>query len=242
MRWHDPQRGWVSPGVFIPIAESRRMIGALGRWVLVEACRQMRAWREAGLRFPGRLWVNLAAQQLEEADLVDSIRAIAFEAGVEPTLLALELTESGLMADVEGSIRTMATLRADGFAIAIDDFGTGYSSLAYLKRLPADKLKIDMSFVRDMLTDHHDFTIVTTIIGMARNLGMDVIAEGVEQPEQARALQELGCGEAQGYYFGRPEPAEVFARKWLAPAAGDTRCVENCRVGGSAAHAVIEAG
>jgi len=216
LRWRDPQRGWVSPGVFIPIAESRGMICALGRWVLGEACRQMRAWVDAGLRFPGRLWINLAAQQLEEADLVSSIRGITGAAGIAPACLALELTESGLMADVEGSIRTMATLREDGFAIAIDDFGTGYSSLAYLKRLPADKLKIDMSFVRDMLTDRHDYTIVTTIIGMARNLGLEVIAEGVEEGAQAQALRSLGCGEAQGYYFGRPVPAEVFAEKWLS--------------------------
>lgn len=216
LRWHDAQRGWVSPGVFIPIAESRGMICALGRWVLGEACRQMRTWVDAGLRFPGRLWINLAAQQLEEPDLVSSIRGITGAAGIAPACLALELTESGLMADVEGSIRTMATLREDGFAIAIDDFGTGYSSLAYLKRLPADKLKIDMSFVRDMLTDRHDYTIVTTIIGMARNLGLEVIAEGVEEGAQAQALRSLGCDEAQGYYFGRPVPAEVFAEKWLS--------------------------
>ena len=218
VRWRDPQRGWVSPGVFIPIAESRGMICALGKWVLGEACRQMRAWADAGLRFPGRLWINLAARQLEEPDLVGSIRDITGAAGVAPHCLALELTESGLMADVEGSIRTMATLREDGFAIAIDDFGTGYSSLAYLKRLPADKLKIDMSFVRDMLTDRHDHTIVTTIIGMARNLGLEVIAEGVEESAQAQALRALGCGEAQGYYFGRPEAAQSFADKWLLPA------------------------
>jgi diguanylate cyclase (GGDEF)-like protein/PAS domain S-box-containing protein len=215
LRWRDPQRGWVSPGVFIPIAESRGMIGALGKWVLVEACRHLRAWADAGLHFPGRLWINLAARQLEDPDLVASIRAIVRQAGVAPASLALELTESGLMADVERSIRAMATLREDGFLIAIDDFGTGYSSLAYLKRLPADKLKIDMSFVRDMLTDRHDHTIVTTIIGMARNLGLAVIAEGVEQAAQAEALLALGCGEAQGYHFGRPEPGDAFARRWL---------------------------
>jgi diguanylate cyclase (GGDEF)-like protein/PAS domain S-box-containing protein len=218
LRWHDPQRGWVSPAVFIPIAESRGLIGALGTWVLGAACRQMRAWQDAGLDFPGRLWINLAARQLEDPDLVSGIRAITHAAGVAPGRLALELTESGLMADVERSIRTMATLRADGFSIAIDDFGTGYSSLAYLKRLPADKLKIDMSFVRDMLTDRHDYTIVTTIIGMAGNLGLDVIAEGVEEAAQAEALLVLGCGEAQGYHFGRPVPAAAFAARWLVPA------------------------
>jgi diguanylate cyclase (GGDEF)-like protein/PAS domain S-box-containing protein len=226
LRWHDPQRGWVSPAVFIPIAESRGMIGAIGKWVLAEACRQLRAWAGAGLRFPGRLWVNLAAQQLDDREVVATIRAITREAGVDPISLGLELTESGLMADVEGSIRTMSTLRADGFAIAIDDFGTGYSSLAYLKRLPADKLKIDISFVRDMLRDRHDYTIVTTIIGMARNLGLEVIAEGVEEGAQAEALGTLGCDQAQGYYFGRPEPAEAFARKWLRPAVACDTALE----------------
>ncbi|QJE02093.1 EAL domain-containing protein [Massilia forsythiae] len=219
LRWRDPQRGWVSPAVFIPIAESRGMIGALGKWVLGEACRQVRAWRDAGLAFPGRLWVNLAAQQLAEKGIVETIRATTRAAGVDSSCLALELTESGLMENVEGAIEIMDTLRRDGFSIAIDDFGTGYSSLAYLKRLPADKLKIDMSFVRDMLSDHHDYTIVTTIIGMARNLGLEVIAEGVEAQAQARALRALGCNEAQGYYFGRPEPAAAFAARWLAPAA-----------------------
>ncbi|MBD8532168.1 MULTISPECIES: EAL domain-containing protein [unclassified Massilia] len=215
LRWRDPRRGWVSPATFIPIAENRRMIGALGKWVLGEACRQLRAWFDAGMRFPGRLWINLSAQQLDDPDTVVHIRTMTAEAGVPPSSLGLELTESGLMADVEGAIRTMATLRADGFAIAIDDFGTGYSSLAYLKRLPADKLKIDMSFVRDMLRDHHDHTIVTTIIGMARNLGLEVIAEGVEEHAQSQALRTLGCDQAQGYHFGRPEPAEVFASRWL---------------------------
>ena len=219
LRWHDPQRGWVSPAIFIPIAEARGMIGALGKWVLGEACRQLKAWRDAGLAFPGRLWINLSARQLEEPDIVASIRAIARAAGVEARQLALELTESALMSNVAGAIEIMATLKADGFAIAIDDFGTGYSSLAYLKQLPADKLKIDRSFVRDMLTDRHDHTIVTTIIGMARNLGLEVIAEGVEAQPQAHALRALGCDEAQGYFFGRPEAPDRFAQRWLVPLA-----------------------
>jgi diguanylate cyclase (GGDEF)-like protein/PAS domain S-box-containing protein len=219
LRWHDPQRGWVSPAIFIPIAEARGMINGLGKWVLAEACRQLRLWREAGIAFPGRLAINLSARQLEEPDVVDSVRRIARAAGVVPGQLALELTESALMENVAGAIEIMTTLKADGFSIAIDDFGTGYSSLAYLKQLPADKLKIDMSFVRDMLNDHHDYTIVTTIIGMARNLGLEVIAEGVEAQPQAQALRRLGCGEAQGYYYGKPEPAERFASRWLMAAA-----------------------
>ncbi|MCS0611044.1 EAL domain-containing protein [Massilia solisilvae] len=216
VRWQDRERGWVSPSVFIPIAEARGMIGALGSWVLREACRQLGSWRQHGLRFPGRLSVNLAAQQLEQAGIAERIQQIAGEAGVEPDCLELELTESGLMANVERAIGIMGTLKEAGFSIAIDDFGTGYSSLAYLKRLPADKLKIDISFVREMLTDRHDYTIVNTIIGMARNLRLKVIAEGVEQPAQAEALLALGCDEAQGYYYGKPVPAEEFARQWLA--------------------------
>jgi EAL domain-containing protein (putative c-di-GMP-specific phosphodiesterase class I) len=191
------------------------MIVALGKWVLHAACAQMKAWREAALRFPGRLSVNLAAQQLEEPDIAQNVQAIVDEAGLAPGCIGLELTESGLMVNVEHAIEVMGILKAAGFSISIDDFGTGYSSLAYLKRLPADKLKIDISFVRDMLSDRHDYSIVTTIIGIARNLGLDVIAEGVEQQAQADALLELGCGQAQGYYFGQPETAQVFAQRWL---------------------------
>ncbi|HEX9171067.1 MAG TPA: EAL domain-containing protein [Telluria sp.] len=218
LRWNDSKRGWVSPAKFIPIAEARGMIGALGKWVMHAACAQLRAWRDAGLGFPGRLAINVAAQQLEQADFADSIQQIVAEAGLTPACIELELTESGLMANVERAIGMMATLKDAGFAISIDDFGTGYSSLAYLKRLPADKLKIDISFVRDMLTEHHDHTIVTTILGMARNLGLQAIAEGVEHAEQAAALRELGCDEGQGYFFGRPEAAAVFAATWLRAA------------------------
>lgn len=215
LRWNDPERGWISPAEFIPIAEARGMMGLLGKWVLREACRQMKAWQVAGLAFPGRLAVNLAAQQLEETDIANSVLEIVRAAGLTPACLELELTESGLMGDVERAIEVMATLKKAGFALSIDDFGTGYSSLSYLKRLPADTLKIDISFVRDMLKDRHDFTIVTTIIGMARNLGLKAIAEGVEELAQAEALLALGCDQGQGYYFGHPEPAHEFAQKWL---------------------------
>ncbi|MGZ5198162.1 MAG: sensor domain-containing protein [Telluria sp.] len=217
LRWYDDERGWVSPATFIPIAEARGMIVTIGAWVLREACRQLAEWQGAGLRFPGRLSVNLAAQQLEQAGIAESIQQIARAAKLKPGCLELELTESGVMANVERAIATMSTLKQAGFSIAIDDFGTGYSSLAYLKRLPADKLKIDSSFVREMLTDRHDYTIVNTIIGMARNLGLRVIAEGVEQGAQAQLLRALGCDEAQGYHYGRPVPAGEFAQAWLQP-------------------------
>ncbi|MCS0607673.1 EAL domain-containing protein [Massilia solisilvae] len=218
LRWHDPERGWISPATFIPVAEARDIIGVLGKWVLRQACRQLKAWQDADLASPGRLAVNVSARQLDEAGVADSIQAIVREEGLAPSDLELELTESGVMHHVERAIEIMKTLKRAGFALTIDDFGTGYSSLSYLKRLPVDKLKIDMAFVRDMLKDHHDRTIVTTIIGMARNLDLDVIAEGVEEAAQADTLRAMGCDEAQGFYFGRPVTAEVFAQQWLTPA------------------------
>ncbi|MGJ7914962.1 putative bifunctional diguanylate cyclase/phosphodiesterase [Massilia sp. LXY-6] len=219
LRWNDPERGWISPAQFIPIAEARGMIGVLGKWVLREACRQMRAWQDAGMVFPGRLAVNLAPRQFDEIDIAESIQDIVRAAGLTPACFELELTESTLMNNVERAIEIMATLKTAGFALSIDDFGTGYSSLSYLKRLPVDKLKIDISFVRDMLKDHHGDAIVTTIIGMARNLDLQVIAEGVEVAAQAEALRALDCDEAQGYHFGRPEHPDAFAQKWLKTSA-----------------------
>ncbi|WP_192903568.1 putative bifunctional diguanylate cyclase/phosphodiesterase [Achromobacter aloeverae] len=220
LRWYDPRRGWVSPADFIPIAEGRGMMVPLGRWVLREACRQMKAWQRQGLHFSGRLAINLAAQELDDGMLASNIVDIVRAADLAPSSFELELTESGLMGDVERAIVVMAALKTAGFALSIDDFGTGYSSLAYLKRLPVDKLKIDISFVRDMLNDRHDHTIVTTILGMAHNLGLSAIAEGVERAEQADALRAMGCDEAQGYYYGRPQPAQVFARTWLTAQPG----------------------
>lgn len=215
LRWHDSERGWVSPAEFIPIAEERNMMGLLGEWVMGEACRQMKAWRDAGLGFPGRLAVNLSAQQLSEPEIVDRLLAIVKNAGLSTELFELELTESSMMTDPERAVGIMEELSASGFAIAIDDFGTGYSSLAYIKRFAADHIKIDMSFVRNMLHDRNDFAIVKAITAMARSLGMSTTAEGVEEAAQAEALMELGCEFAQGYHFGRPVPAEEFSKKWL---------------------------
>ncbi|PZP55048.1 MAG: histidine kinase, partial [Azospira oryzae] len=215
LRWFDPEWGWVSPTEFIPIAEERGMMVCLGEWVLEEACKQMKAWRNAGLVLEGRLAINVAAQQMEDAAFVDRVQGILGSAGIEPSLFEFELTESGMMADPERAVTVMQALKAMGLALSIDDFGTGYSSLSYLKRFAADKLKIDLSFVRDMLDDRNDHAIVSAIIAMAKRLGLKVLAEGVEEAAQAQALLALGCDEAQGYYFGRPEPAEVFARRWL---------------------------
>ena len=221
LRWYHPQRGMLSPGLFIPLAEERGMMGELGEWVLQEACRQLARWHAAGLVFPGRLAVNVAAQQVEDAQFAAKALAMAQEAGIRPEQIELELTESGLMHNVAQALGLMSTLKVAGFSLAIDDFGTGYSSLAYLKQFPADKIKIDMSFVRDMLEDRNDHAIVATIIGMGRNLHLKTIAEGVETAAHAEALTALGCDEAQGYCFGHPLPAADFANTWLRPAGGD---------------------
>ncbi len=217
LRWQDSVLGWISPADFIPIAEERGMMGPLGDWVLREACRQVNAWAESGLRLDGRLAINVSALQLEDPDIVGRLLEIVHDSGLSPDRFELELTESSMMVDAERAVEVMELLSAAGFGLSIDDFGTGYSSLAYLKRFAADQIKIDISFVRNMLTDVDDHTIVTTIIAMARSLGLRTTAEGVEEAGQAAALLALGCDFAQGYFFGRPESAKAFQEKWLMP-------------------------
>lgn len=220
LRWNDPEWGWMSPAVFIPIAEERRMMRPLGEWVLQEACHQLSAWQEVGYNLDTRLAINISAQQLEDAEFVSKTRVIIHMAGLKPGYFSLELTESSLMENSERAAGMMEALKTAGFSLSIDDFGTGHSSLTYLKHFPVDKLKIDISFVRDMMTDNNDYIIISTIIAMARTLGIRTVAEGVENDAQAEALLALGCDEAQGYWFGRPEPADIFAQKWLKPTAG----------------------
>jgi diguanylate cyclase (GGDEF)-like protein/PAS domain S-box-containing protein len=214
-RWHDSEWGWVSPAEFIPVAEERGLIGALGDWALAAACRQARCWAQARAGLLGRIAINVAARQLDDDGFLERTLAVVRDSGVTPEVIELELTESGMMADPERAVEVTQALAAAGFALTIDDFGTGYSSLSYLKRFAAGKLKIDMSFVREMLTDRNDYAIVGTIVAMGRSLGLKTLAEGVESAAQAQALQALGCHQAQGYHFGRPEPAEDFARRWL---------------------------
>jgi len=216
LRWHDDEWGWVSPAEFIPIAEERGMMGVLGDWVLACACAQLRRWREQGLVVPGRLAVNLSATQFRAATISERMGSIVADAGLAPDMFDLELTESSMLVDPDAAVATMKSLVRAGFTLSIDDFGTGYSSLAYLKRFSAHHLKIDISFVRDMLTDREDHAIVTATIAMAHSLGLKTTAEGVEQIEQADALRALGCDFGQGYHFGRPLPAEAFAARWLA--------------------------
>jgi len=217
LRWHDSERGRVSPAEFIPIAEERGMMGVLGTWVIESVCTQLRTWQQAGLQFPGRLAFNLSPQQLEDDDIAYKILSVVDAAGLMPSQLEIELTESGLMKNIEQSIQIMETLRAAGIEIALDDFGSGYSSLTHLQRLPVGKLKIDISFVRNMLAGKNQRTIVAIIVGMAQNLGIKALAEGVETQAQQEALLAMGCDEAQGFYLGRPEAAFPFAKKWLKP-------------------------
>jgi diguanylate cyclase (GGDEF)-like protein/PAS domain S-box-containing protein len=211
-RWHDEQWGWISPGEFIPLAEERGLIRPLGDRVLQRATHQLLAWRHAGLILPGRLSLNISAQQFTDPRLAEHI--VRLTRGLPASAIALELTESDFMRDPEQAVTITRALNQAGFTLAIDDFGTGYSSLAYLRRFAADALKIDISFVRHMLESQHDRTIVETIIAMARALGMQTVAEGVETADQAAALAEMGCDEAQGFHFGRPLSAEAFAERW----------------------------
>ncbi len=209
VRWQHPQLGLVSPARFIGLAEETGLIVPLGAWVIRAACRQNKAWQDAGLP-PLRVSVNLSARQFYQKELAQSIAAVLEETGLPPHCLGIELTESLVMADVEQAIEILQRLRAIGVQTSIDDFGTGYSSLSYLKRFPVDVLKIDQSFVRDITLDADDAAIVLSIISLAHNLKMGVIAEGVETAEQLDFLRCNGCNEIQGYHFSRPLPSDEF--------------------------------
>ncbi|MBB3114372.1 diguanylate cyclase (GGDEF)-like protein [Paenibacillus phyllosphaerae] len=208
VRWQHPQRGLLPPGEFIPITEENGLILPLGEWVLLAACKQNKAWQEAGMP-PIRMSVNLSMRQFRQHRLADRIQSILEQTGMPPEYLELEITES-MTSDVEFAIHTLAELKALGVQISIDDFGTGYSSLGYLKRFPVDKLKIDRSFVTDLTEGGSDAAIVSTITSMAHQLKLKVTAEGVENDEQLRFLRERKCEEAQGYYFTKPIPANLF--------------------------------
>ena len=219
LRWTHPTLGPIPPSTFIALAEERSMMLELGEWVLRAACQQLAAWRAAGRPLRGRLAVNVSAQQLDAPDALARARRAIEAAGVGMHEIEMELTESALMRNIDHAMGVLRQLRDAGIALSIDDFGTGYSSLAHLKRFPVERLKIDMSFVRDMLSDPNDYAIVGSIIGMARPLRLVTVAEGVERAEQADALRALGCAHAQGYLFGRPVPAAEFADRWLPPAS-----------------------
>jgi diguanylate cyclase (GGDEF)-like protein/PAS domain S-box-containing protein len=208
LRWRHPTRGLVSPGEFIPLAEETGLIVPIGAWVLREALGQLRAWHAEGRDLS--LGVNVSARQLMAPDLVETVRAAITDTGVDPQRVHLEITESVLMDDVEHSIETLNQLRELGIHFAVDDFGTGYSSLSYLKRLPIDTLKIDQSFVRGLGVAENDSSIVRAIVGMGRALGLDLLAEGVEEAAQLGELRDLGCDVAQGFLWSPAVPAADF--------------------------------
>ncbi|MHB0984717.1 MAG: putative bifunctional diguanylate cyclase/phosphodiesterase [Sulfuricella sp.] len=210
LRWRHPQHGMVSPMTFIPLAEETGLIVPIGAWVLREACRQNKAWQDAGLP-PLRVAVNLSARQFVRRDIAETVALTLAETGLEARFLELEITESMLMQDIDVTLGTMGKLKEIGIAFSLDDFGTGYSSLSYLKRMPIETLKIDRSFVCDIPGDKDDTAIAAAIVAMALTLNIRVIAEGVETSEQLAFLHSQKCTSMQGYYFSKPLPAADFA-------------------------------
>ena len=198
------------PNQFIPLAEDIGLIHQIGQWVLESACAQLQAWQQVDMASELVLAVNVSAKQFHQKDFVEQVRMAVERYGIDPKLLKLELTESMLLQDIEDTIATMNALREVGVQFSLDDFGTGYSSMQYLKRLPLDQLKIDQSFVRDLVSDNCDQAIVQTIIAMAHSMELDVIAEGVENEAQRALLLNSGCRHFQGYLFGKPVPVGEF--------------------------------
>ncbi|MCS3473121.1 diguanylate cyclase (GGDEF)-like protein/PAS domain S-box-containing protein [Pseudomonas sp. JUb42] len=212
VRWQHPERGMVSPGEFIPIAEQSGLIGEIDGWVLNTACRQMCAWLAAGVEV-SFVAVNVSSRLFSRGDLDRQVAEVLRETGLDPAYLELEVTESAVMEDPEQAIEQLHRLRELGISLAIDDFGTGYSSLLRLKRMPVQKLKIDQGFVAGLPSDEDDIAIVRVIIALAQSMGMNVLAEGIEHADQAGFLLANGCELGQGYWFARPMPAEQI--DWL---------------------------
>jgi diguanylate cyclase (GGDEF)-like protein/PAS domain S-box-containing protein len=211
IRWAHPQRGMVYPLQFVPIAEECGLILSIGRWVLLEACRQARAWNDSGLGIVP-MAVNVSAAEFADKDFLSGVRAVLIATGVAPANLELELTESVLMHDAESTVSTLVALKAMGVQLAIDDFGTGYSSFSYLRRFPLDVLKLHQSFVQGITEDHAEGPLLNAMINVGKSLKQRVIAEGVETRAQLEFLQRHGCDEGQGYYFSRPVDAELAGK------------------------------
>jgi EAL domain-containing protein (putative c-di-GMP-specific phosphodiesterase class I)/PleD family two-component response regulator len=207
VRWQHPEHGLLPPGRFIALAEELRLIESIGEWVIDRACHDAAGWARAGLGAI-KIAVNVAKPQFVSGGLCRVLRQALFDSGLPSQQLVVELTESMLMDDVQASLEQMEALKDLGITLSIDDFGTGYSSLSYLKRFPLDELKIDRSFVIDLPGQTADMAIVSTVIGLGHSLGMTVIAEGVETPEQRASLKQLGCDSYQGFLYSRPVPAE----------------------------------
>jgi diguanylate cyclase (GGDEF)-like protein/PAS domain S-box-containing protein len=215
IRWLHPQRGLLYPGQFVPVAEECGLILGIGQWVLLEACKQSRAWRNAGLAI-GCVSVNVSAIEFGAKDFLSGVRAVLIATGVQPQNLELELTESVLMLDPDAAVVTLAKLKAMGVQVAIDDFGTGYSSFTYLRRFVSDALKLHQSFVQEITKDPRDAAIVSAMINIGRSLEQRIIAEGVETSTQLEFLRRHGCGEGQGFYFSRPVVAERLPNLYKA--------------------------
>jgi diguanylate cyclase len=209
LRWNHPRRGMVSPGVFVPIAERHGLIGTIGEWVIDEACRQARDWRDQGLRM--RVAINLSVHQLRRPDLAERIAAALARHQINPDLLTCEITESVAMEDSDATMKVFERLAAVGVHLSIDDFGTGYSSLAYLRKLPVGELKIDRSFVLDLETSADACAVVEAVVKLAHTLGLKVVAEGVETEGQNRILRGFGCDLLQGYLFAKPMAARALS-------------------------------
>ncbi len=216
LRWTDPDLGPISPPDIIAIAEERQLMRRLGKWIIDEACQQLTSWRLDGFEMTGRLAINIAARQIEDGSVVNDLLDSCKRYAVRPADLEVEITEGSIMNDAQAVRCSVNKLQKNGTHIAIDDFGTGYSSLARLRQFKIDKLKIDKSFVQDILTDDASKEIVAATIGLAKGLGLRVLAEGIEHKEQMTLLQGLGCDEGQGYLFDRPIWADDFAERWMA--------------------------
>lgn len=207
IRWNHPEMGMLSPADFIPVAEEINLMGPISEWVIESACKQNKAWQDAGfLRMD--VAVNISPRLLTQIDLVGCVKTALSHSGLEPRYLTLELTETAVMQNTSNALQVMADLKGVGINLCIDDFGTGYSSLSLLKRLPIDALKIDASFVRHVTTSKDDRSIATAIVAMAHTMNLKVVAEGVETVDQLRLLKDLGCDEIQGYFISRPVPPD----------------------------------
>jgi predicted signal transduction protein with EAL and GGDEF domain len=210
LRWQHPTLGLLTPADFMTVAEESGLIVPIGRWVLRTVCMQAKDWQTKGMA-PLRYAVNVSAVELRSKDFVAGITAITKDMSIEPSILELELTETFLMQDSRSTARVLSSLKDLRVHLALDDFGTGYSSLSYVRRFPIDTLKIDRSFVKDLVTNAADASVVTAVINMAKSLHMLVVAEGVETREQLSFLEAQDCNEAQGYLFSPPVPAKTFA-------------------------------
>lgn len=206
VRWQNPEKGLIAPNLFIPVAEESGLIVQMGQWILLTACTDAKRWHDKGLKVS--MSVNVSGRQFKESNFVSSVARALLMSGFDAEYLELELTESILINQQESISNALSSLKSMGVKLALDDFGTGYSSLSYLKHFPLDRIKIDQSFVRDVLTDHEDAAIVNTIISLANGLGLEVIAEGVETEEQLVFLGEHHCKNIQGYYLSRPKPGD----------------------------------